>query len=625
MTGSYDHGLVAFSVLIAMFASYAALDLAGRVTAASGWTRSAWLTGGAAAMGFGIWSMHYIGMLAFHLPVSVAYHWPTVLVSLLAAIFASAVTLYLVSRQKVGWVCALSGSVVIGGGIAAMHYIGMSAMRLAAVCRFAPALVALSSLLAILISFVALWLALHFRKDVTVSWQKIAGAIVLGAAIPVMHYTGMAAARFIPSQVLPNMSHAVSISSISTAGIAIVTLMVLGLAVLTSFVDRRFYAQALELAFSEERYRQLFERSLAGVYRSTLDGHMLTCNDAFSRVFGYGSGQEYLSAGIQGVGRGLIDREFVAMLQKQKTLTNFERCLRRRDHSAIWVLENATIFESHDRALPIVEGTLIDITARKLAETELREANSLLEARQREIEEELSLAARVQQSLMPSTLIWGDILVDAFYHPVRTIGGDFGLVAPRADYLSLLVCDVSGHGISSALIANRIYTETISQIEQGVALGLMMRHLNHFVKRNLGSSEFYFTLSTVRLNVDGRSLEFAGAGHPPAMIVHPGQPPRLLESRSAVLGLLEDAVDDEPTIDVTIEQGDRIVIYTDGFTESFNPEGEMLGVDGFREIVGEAAKLSLPRMKQEIIDRVAAWRNGGPGTDDMSLVVAGTQ
>ena len=82
-------------------------------------------------------------------------------------------------------------------------------------------------------------------------------------------------------------------------------------------------------------------------------------------------------------------------------------------------------------------------------------------------------------------------------------------------------------------------------------------------------------------------------------------------------------MNNEPTIDITLELGDRIVIYTDGFTESFNSQGEMLGLDGFREIVGQAAKLALPSMKQEIIDRVAAWRSGGPATDDMSLVVAG--
>src|ERR1700751_4160291 len=135
LIGSYNYALVALSVLIAIFASYAALDLAGRVTAASGWTRVLWLLGGAGAMGTGIWSMHYIGMLAFILPIPVAYHWPTVLLSLFAAILASVIALYVVSRQKMGTSRAVAGSLLMGAGIASMHYIGMAAMRLPAICQ----------------------------------------------------------------------------------------------------------------------------------------------------------------------------------------------------------------------------------------------------------------------------------------------------------------------------------------------------------------------------------------------------------------------------------------------------------------------------------------------------------
>src|SRR5216684_9234350 len=135
LSGSYDYGEVARSVLIAIAASYAALDLTGRVTAASGRVRLAWLSGGATAMGIGIWAMHFKGMLAFHLPVPVEYHWPTVLTSLLVAILASRVALYVASRQKMGPVQAVTGSVIMACGIAGMHYIGMAAMRLPAIPR----------------------------------------------------------------------------------------------------------------------------------------------------------------------------------------------------------------------------------------------------------------------------------------------------------------------------------------------------------------------------------------------------------------------------------------------------------------------------------------------------------
>src|SRR5437879_11354833 len=136
MTGSYDYRLVGLSVLIAICAAYAALDLAGRTTAARGRIRLTWLAGGATAMGIGIWSMHYIGMLAFSLPVPVLYDWPTVLWSLVAAIFAAAVALFVVSGEKMGWPRTLAGSAIMGGGIAAMHYIGMAAMRLGDVVSY---------------------------------------------------------------------------------------------------------------------------------------------------------------------------------------------------------------------------------------------------------------------------------------------------------------------------------------------------------------------------------------------------------------------------------------------------------------------------------------------------------
>src|SRR5260370_2584706 len=226
LIGSYNYALVALSVFIAMFASYAALDLGGRLTAACGWTRAVWPLGGAGAVGPGIRSMGYIGMLAFILPIPVAYHWPTVLLSLLAAILASVVALGVVSRQKMGWFRALAGSVLMGAGIASMHYIGMAAIRLPAICQFNSFLVVLSVVFAVLISHAALWITFHFRDEKTgIGWAKLAGAVVMGAAIPGMHYTGMAAASFTPSGLPPDLSQSVSHSTLSTCRIAAHTLI----------------------------------------------------------------------------------------------------------------------------------------------------------------------------------------------------------------------------------------------------------------------------------------------------------------------------------------------------------------------------------------------------------------
>ena len=126
-------------------------------------------------MGLGIWSMHYIGMLAYSLPVPVLYDWPTVLLSLLAAILASGVALFIASRNAMRPLRTAMGGVLMGTGIAAMHYIGMEAMRLPAMCHYSPGLVILSVILAIVISLVALWLTFHLREENAPAWLAEAG------------------------------------------------------------------------------------------------------------------------------------------------------------------------------------------------------------------------------------------------------------------------------------------------------------------------------------------------------------------------------------------------------------------------------------------------------------------
>jgi two-component system sensor histidine kinase/response regulator len=381
MISSYNYGLVALSVVIAIFASYAALDLAGRTRAARGARRWIWLTAGATAMGLGIWAMHYIGMLAFHLPVPVLYDVPTVLVSLLAAVAASAVALFVVSRNKLTVLSVVAGSIVMGGGIAAMHYTGMAAMRLAAMHHYDGRLVTLSVALAIVISLVALILTFRFRDEVRVSsWRKIGSAVLMGVAVPVMHYTGMAAASFTSAPLMGDTSLAVGISSVGVVGISSVSLMVLAFAILTSLIDRRFSSQTLELESSENRYRLLFERSLAGVYRSTMDGRILDVNEACFRIFGYASRDEHLTHNAAEMWFDPTDREqSLARLIQLKSISNSERCYRRKDGTPVWVLESVTLLEGQKDAQAVIEGTLIDITTRKQAEQDMHRAKEAAE------------------------------------------------------------------------------------------------------------------------------------------------------------------------------------------------------------------------------------------------------
>jgi PAS domain S-box-containing protein len=259
ITGTYEYGEVARSVLIAIAASYTALDLAGRVTAARGRVRLAWLSGGAVAMGIGICEMHLKGMLAFRLPVPVQYHWPTALIALSVAILASAVALYVTSRQKMGRLEALIGSIVMGAGIAGLHYTLMGAMRMPAITQYSPILVTCSLLLAILFSLIALLTAFGLREETR--WgigRRVGSAVVMGIAISAMHYTGMAAAGFY-SAPPPDLSHTVNVTPFGSYGVFTATLIVLLAAVITSSMDRRASAEIQRL--NQELERRVTERT----------------------------------------------------------------------------------------------------------------------------------------------------------------------------------------------------------------------------------------------------------------------------------------------------------------------------------------------------------------------------
>jgi two-component system sensor histidine kinase/response regulator len=265
LQGAYDLRLVVLSVLIALLAAYAALDLAGRVTASRGFARSLWLVGGAFALGFGIWSMHYVGMEAFLLPVRVYYDWPTVFLSMAAAAAASGLALFIVSRNKMSIVTAGVSSIFMGTGIATMHYVGMEAMRLPAMCHYNPGIVALSVVLAIVISFVALLLTFSIRDQAaSFSWRKTISAVVMGLAIPIMHYVGMAAVTFTAMPMEPDgLKHAISISSLGLAGIACVTVFVLGFVYFSATLDRKLSLNSMHLALAEQRHHVELERERA--------------------------------------------------------------------------------------------------------------------------------------------------------------------------------------------------------------------------------------------------------------------------------------------------------------------------------------------------------------------------
>ncbi len=197
LVGHYNSVLVLFSVLVAILASYTALDMAARITATQGRSARWWLAGGAFAMGTGIWSMHFIGMLALSLPMPMGYDPWITLLSLAIALASSAFALWLVCQEELPWTRLTGGALLMGAGVAGMHYTGMAAMRMTPGIEYSPSLVILSLLIAVDASGAALWMAFRLRKDsAQVKLLRAGAAIVMGLAIAGMHYVGMAAAHF---------------------------------------------------------------------------------------------------------------------------------------------------------------------------------------------------------------------------------------------------------------------------------------------------------------------------------------------------------------------------------------------------------------------------------------------
>ena len=236
VTGTHEPYLVALSILVACFASYTALDLSGNVGTARGFARRAWLVAAAITMGGGIWSMHFVAMLAFMMPIPMSYDVGLTTLSLVVAMFVTGVAFYVISRRRGSPLRLVLSGIFMGLGIAAMHYTGMAAMEGHAELSYDPLFVALSLVVAIGASTVALWLA--FRT--TDLGQKLAAAVVMGLAISGMHYTAMRAAIFTGHDPVREARLNTSLDQTSLAlAVAGITLVILAVASVASLFERK--------------------------------------------------------------------------------------------------------------------------------------------------------------------------------------------------------------------------------------------------------------------------------------------------------------------------------------------------------------------------------------------------
>jgi len=374
--------------MVAMLASFAALDFAGRVRSESGVTRLGWLAGGGTVMGLGIWSMHFVGMLAFHLPVPIGYDLPLMLLSVIVAIAASLVALVVVNRPKLGLARLVPGGMLMGGAIAGMHYIGMASMRVEATLRYNAWIVAVSVLIAIVASLAALWLAFRFRSDVTATGRllKVLSAVVMGVAVSGMHYTGMAAARFDHALAMPHSARDIVASGQLGTTVAASAILIIVLALVGAVIDRNMQTarvafrkqlseQTLELRKSEQQYRLLFDHNPNAMWvydDSTRE--FLAVNEAATRRYGY-TREEFLSMtrhDIRVEADARLPKRIAIGAETAEGMGAWNGRHRKKDGSIIDVAESSNAITFDGRAARIA--LALDVTDGRRAEEELRQS-----------------------------------------------------------------------------------------------------------------------------------------------------------------------------------------------------------------------------------------------------------
>ena len=238
------------------------------------------------------------------------------------------------------------------------------------------------------------------------------------------------------------------------------------------------------------------------------------------------------------------------------------------------------------------------------------------------LEADLAIAERVHRSMIPANQRRGDLEIACDFRPMMAVGGDYASVHFQNDHRVVVgVCDVSGHGVASALLATRVNSFVLSQAPLVCHPCQVVDSLNDFVFGTFRETELYVTFFSLFIDLDRGTVVGAGCGHPPVLLyAQEDDTMRRLESANIPIGLFEDHRRTCSMVQVPFKPGDRLVLYTDGVTESTNRAGQQLGVGGLEDYFKASARLPPRKCLEAMSDRVHAFRNGVAAGDDQLLL-----
>jgi PAS domain S-box-containing protein len=380
MPTTYNVALVCLSILIAIAGSFTALDLANRARAAAGRVKNAWLCGAAMCMGGSVWSMHFVGMLAFGVPgMEIRYDLALTLWSLVVPIAVTAVSFFAVGIRGLKPTTLGIGGLIMGLGIGAMHYMGMAAMTMHAELSYDRLWVGISFAIAIGSATVALWLSARSRRLLL----QAVSAVVMGFAVAGMHYSAMAGARFTP---LDDAMPAPSGTGLDLLTLAVAvagsTFVVLSLGLMASMYDRRMAhiseREAATVRQSEERFRELYSKTPLPLHSLDEQGRLESVSDAWLVLLGYRRedviGRPLINFLTERSARQMLNQDWPVLLGTGECL-NVEYRLVARAGVFIDVLASTRLVQTPTGALII--GGLVNITERRHAEAALRQAQKM--------------------------------------------------------------------------------------------------------------------------------------------------------------------------------------------------------------------------------------------------------